>query len=248
VWQLGAEQGLVNCQNALGGLYLKENNLEQAQHYFKLAADKGHARAATELGKLFWGRVQQALTVNEDHAPFTSGMVHYFSIGMGAGQHEAYWGLSLCYENGHGVAQCHNRARELLHRAAQGNHPQALCRLGDHYRLGLGGIDPHPALALRFYGSAADLGLCSAQFNFGVMHLLGKGVVVNEDLGTKYIFLAGQQGHHGALYIMGDLLYHGKAGLPKKPDEAEKYLQQAALLGNAEAAQDLVRYGMKPAN
>jgi len=143
------------------------------------------------------------------------------------------------------VVQCHNRARELLLSAVQGNHPQALFRLGDHYRLGLGGIDPNPERALHFYGSAADLGLCSAQFNFGVMHLLGKGVAVNEDLGTKYIFLAGQQGHTGALYILGDLFYHGKAGLPKKRDEAEKYFQQAALGGNAEAAEALVRYEMK---
>lgn len=107
------------------------------------------------------------------------------------------------------------------------------------------GIPPDLGRALNLYGSAADLGMCAAQFNFGVMHLMGKGVAVNEDTGTKYIFLACQQGHTSALFIMGDLLYHGKAGLPRKPEEAEKFFQQAAAAGNPEAIEALVAYGMQ---
>lgn len=62
-WQLGAEQGLTNCQNALGGLHLKEGDVEKAQFYFKQAADNGHVRAATELGKIFFTRLEQARKV-----------------------------------------------------------------------------------------------------------------------------------------------------------------------------------------
>ena len=76
--------------------------------------------------------------------------------------------------------------------ADEGDRTAQFC-VGRLYANGFG-VAMDDALALKYYGLAAEQGHSEAQFNLGVMHSNGWGVPMNEDEGANWFRLAAEQG------------------------------------------------------
>jgi TPR repeat protein len=65
--------------------------------------------------------------------------------------------------------------------------------------IGEGGFPLDPHLARLWYSRAAERGHADAQFNYGLMLILGEGGPVDQDNGLEWIRRAAAQDDHAAL-------------------------------------------------
>ena len=77
-----------------------------------------------------------------------------------------------------------------------------------------------------------------AQFNLGVMHEDGEGVLNDEKIAARFYEQAAAQGHAEAQYKLG-VMYKSGRGVPKDEDAAARLFEQAATQGHAQAQHDL---------
>jgi hypothetical protein len=135
------------------------------------------------------------------------------------------------------VAQDTAKAIELLTAAADGvNLAAAHFILGEIYAP----LGQDKQAAFR-YGRAANLGMALAQFNYGAMLAIGKGIDKDEAEAGKYFFLACQQQHPMALFVMGDFLEKGRGKVAIDKSRALEYYTDAVKAGNGEAAAAVAR-------
>ena len=177
----------------------------EARQLFTTAADEGDAEAQLRLGSML---LRDAATAAVAAAT------------RGASADTA--GAAADAADGEGGAV--SRALGLLHSAATGScahGAEAAAALGDVYRTGLGkSIVPRDdAAAVKQYRHAASLGHGNAQYSLGAMLMMGKigtshdsgapgdappvaavSAAVREE-GERWMFLASQQGHEGAIAV-----------------------------------------------
>ena len=71
-----------------------------------------------------------------------------------------------------------------------------------------------------------EAGIADAQYDLGVLLLLGKGVMRSEEEAARYFELAARQGNAEAQYNLGICYYQG-LGVPISHEEAIRYLEMA---------------------
>ena len=110
---------------------------------------------------------------------------------------------------------------------------------GSQYGLGMMygngfGVAKDDALALKWYGQAADQGHADAQCNLAVMYQNGWGVPLNEEEATRYYLLAAEQGVAAAMTALGRhfAMDYSEAYDPVK---AYKWFSLAYLLDDMDA-------------
>jgi TPR repeat protein len=114
-----ANRGDLDSQFQLGSLYFvgkPKKDLKQAEYWWKLAADKGHAMAAVSLAYLYTGR---------DNPEFNNPtqMLKYLNQSAAGGNPMAQHILGNLYLRGQqGVPQDANQARRLFTSACQQNY------------------------------------------------------------------------------------------------------------------------------
>jgi len=114
-----ANRGDLDSQFQLGSLYFvgkPQKDLKQAEYWWKLAADKGHAMAAVSLAYLYTGR---------DNPDFNNPqqMLKYLNQSAASGNPMAQHILGNLYLSGQqGVPQDANQARRLFTSACQQNY------------------------------------------------------------------------------------------------------------------------------
>ena len=84
-----------------------------------------------------------------------------------------------------------------------------------------------------WYRLSADQGYAIAQFNLGVMHANGQGVLQDYTEAVRWFRLAANQGDAEAQYYLG-MMYGGGEGVPPDDVEAHMWLNLAAAQSSGE--------------
>ena len=131
--------------------------------WYRLAAEKGDARAQVHLGFIH----QQGRGVPQDHDE----AVKWYRLAAAQGQYN----LAVRFIKGSGVRRDYGVAARWYRLAAEQGHVKAQVSLGNMYSKGIGVIQDH-AEAAKWYQLAAAQGDAIAQFNLGVSYVKGLGV------------------------------------------------------------------------
>jgi len=113
--------------------------------------------------------------------------------------------------------------------ADDGNATAQFC-VGRLYANGFG-VEMNDALALQWYGLAAEQGYSEAQFNLGLMHANGWGVEMNDQEAAKWYRLAAEQGFIEAQTSLAMLCHKGR-GIEQNLVEAYMWYDIAVQLGD----------------
>ena len=129
--------------------------------------------------------------------------------------------------------------------ADEGNAAAQFC-VGRLYANGFG-VAMNDALALQWYGLAAEQGYSEAQFNLGLMHANGWGVEMNDEEAAKLYRLAADQGFIEAQTSLAMLCHKGR-GVEQNLIEAYMWYDIAVQLGdlNSSYKRDDVAADMSP--
>ncbi len=111
--------------------------------------------------------------------------------------------------------------------------------LGCYFAIGLI-FPPSEEEAARYFRIAADAGVADAQYDLGVLLLLGKEPIQSEKEAVHYFKLAAEQEHPDAQYNLGVCYYQG-LGVCVSQEEAIRYLELAVKQKQAKAAEALER-------
>ncbi|PIA74831.1 sel1 repeat family protein [Ectopseudomonas toyotomiensis] len=122
-----AQRGDLESQFQLGSSYFvgqPENNLKQAEYWWKQAADKGHAMAAVSLAYLYTGRDAPEFANQRD-------MLKYLNQSAAAGNPMAQHVLGNLYRRGEGgVPRDPDQAQRLYQSACQQRYEPSCAALG----------------------------------------------------------------------------------------------------------------------
>ena len=182
----------------LGDSYFDKNDYLHAVHYFKLAAELGHAEAQSSLGHCFykglgvkqnpseavkWFRksAEQGNPSAQSNLGFClfrgegipqdkEEAVKWFQKAAEQGDACAQYNLGLCYQEGNGILQDNNEAVKWYEKAAKQKYADALCNLGYCYEMGLG-VPKDLQKAIELYRKSAKQGNKKAIEN---LKILGK--------------------------------------------------------------------------
>jgi len=102
------------------------------------------------------------------------------------------------YDEGIGVEQSYQQARELYELAASQRNASAQYNLGDMYREGQG-VDQSYERAKEYYEAAARQEFASAQNSLGIFYANGRGVERSYETAREWWMKAAEQGHEGAV-------------------------------------------------
>ena len=144
----------------------------QAAHWYRLAAQRGNARAQFRLARILHTGARNL----EKNMPLAAQL---YEAAANQGHHEAEYWTGYCYEQGEGVAPDLKKAVEWYTKAADGGAAAANNSLGLIY---LSGKNMARDLnrAFRFFKAAADQGDPWAENNLGGMYEMGWGVAADQ--------------------------------------------------------------------
>lgn len=126
------------------------------------------------------------------------------------------------------------RGAALLERAAGSNMPYAWSALGElHVEEAFPGADP--VKGVEYLRRAHEAGIASATGHLGQAYLEGRGVKRDPAKAVPLLQTAAEAGQPGAMMALGQGYLEGKGGLPRRPELARKWLEQADANG-AESA------------
>lgn len=209
-----------SCHHGIG----RQSDSSEAVKWFRMAAEKGHARAQCWLGYCY----QHASGVKED---MVEG-VRWFQNAAHQGEIIAQYNLGVCFEGGLGVAKANDEMVSWYRKAADRGHLEAHFRLGVHYttlpRSGPSAVSAELAEGLNWLELAAEKGHVKSQILLGSL----RGSIFKdyaEQIG--WYRTAAQQGSMDAQAHIGTCYEKGE-GVPQDHREAIQYFQKAASQGN----------------
>lgn len=225
----------------------------EAVKWFRMAAEKGHARAQCWLGFCY----QRECGVKKDMVEGA----RCFQAAAKQGEATAHYNLGVCFEGGLGVPAdrenmiaCYERSADRGHAGAQ--YRLGVCSLAGNEGKGLvwleraaeqGHTKAQLNLALLFYPSdrsvaeavywyrkAAESGSTEAEAALGRCYELGRGVPQDVQEAVRLFQSAAKKGDKHGQYNLGSCFADGKGVIPD-PLEASKWFRQAAEQGCEEA-------------
>jgi serine/threonine protein kinase len=162
-----------------------------------------------------------------------------------AGNIDAMNNLGVLYQNGQGIAQSYDKAREWFQKAADAGNPDAMNNLGELYYYGRG-VARDYTQARDWYEKAAAADNANAMYSLGWMYEKGSGVIIRDYTQARSWYQrAADAGHPDAMYNLG-MLYENGQGVAQDYDKAREWYQMAADLGYTDAKQALSRLGKGP--
>jgi hypothetical protein len=154
-----------------------EKNEPQAYHWFRLAAEQGHAEAQASLGDMYlYGK---GVGLNYFEA------LDWYNKAAAAGSATAQYGLYVMHINGFGVRRDETQAVEWLTRSARGGLAAAQTKLGIMYRAGIH-LPRDPEQAVQWLRLAADQDDPEAQYHLARQYAMGIGV--ERDFVQSYVW------------------------------------------------------------
>ena len=216
--KIDASKAIPNCIDALarypdsarlqfqlGRAYNKNNQMDLAAKWYRLAADQGYGQAQSNLGILY----QNGQGVPQDYAAAVSWFRKAADQGLAAAQH----GLGNMYYEGQGVPQDYTAAVSWFRKAADQGLAQAQTNLGVMYEKGQG-VPQDFKEATRLFRLAADQGLATAQGFLGSAFYNGQGVPQNYATAAAWYRKAAESGFPDAQSSLGQMYADGQ-GVPQ---------------------------------
>lgn len=266
-----AEAGLAGAQCRLGRMYEAAEgvvqNLGDAVHWYRRAAEQGDGEAQSRLGLIYFGESPAAASVLAPADPAADAgqggsfldaslgesFAHGFAIRQdldeaarwnrlaadgGRADAQARYGHQLAM--GTGVGQDLHAAEHYFRASAEQDYPLGQAALGILLAGGYGG-PPREEEAVRWLERAAATGNSTAQYWLGQVKL--RGAEISEEArkeGIKLLRRAASQGQIGAMYGLGMTYWRGDGA---KPDmsAAETWMRRAATKGNIVAKRSMAQ-------
>ncbi len=239
-------------------------DIQMAFHWFKTAANNGHARAMHKTGYMLEKGIGTA--VNEKRS------FEWFKKAAEAGDVFGERDLGFSYQWGLGVEQDSDLAFFWYQKAAQNGDSTAQFTLGDMYRTGFVG-EPDLEKAFDYYcrsavqnemygqyqlalmllyeeqfrdderglmwlEQAAEQGLAQAQHDLAMMFKRGDGVKVDQEKYLNWMIASGEQQHKEAVLELANFYFMRRRESKNLP-KALKWLKLASSFGDE---QSLARY------
>lgn len=198
----------IDAALTLGSIYLTGYGVPQdkkeAVHWYKKAADTGHAPSTVILATLY----QNGIGVEQDLKKAASLYKKAAEAGYGAAQYN----LARLYETGNGVEQNPALALEWDSHAAQSGHAGALYEMAVRYDRGKDGLSVDSDKALIYYKDAALKNQIDAQNALGVSFYAGDGVEADQPTARQWFQQAALRGQPDAMFNLGVMLMNGEGG------------------------------------
>ncbi len=154
----------------------------RAEAAIRKAAEAGNPEAQFRLGVMYG---------NGDGVPLDHGQARaWFEKAVAQGHENALITLAWMYANGTGVDMDEVCACELYLEAARRGSAKAQYVVATMYRFAQYGLEKDMAEAVRWYLSAADQGMPTAQLALGKLLMEGKGVVQDDAAALQWLSLA----------------------------------------------------------
>ena len=189
-YRKAAEQGYVDAQFSLGGMYDNgkgvEQDDEQAVYWYRKAAEQGHAKAQNDLGFMY----ATGAGIEED----SKKAVYWFRKAAEQGYARAQSNLGLLYRKGEGVQQSYGRAVYWLSRVQSKSAQKIVDQIKEAQRK----------------EKAARRGNAVAQFNLGEVYESGRGFGKSDEQASIWYVKAALQGHTDARTNLQRMLIGGK--------------------------------------
>ena len=220
----------------LGIMYLdgnlgkqKECDIAKGMDYVKQAADEGYIDAIYALGYCYeTGR-------NVDSVNHEKALAAYQLLAdndIAAGQFK----VGLYYELGDGGLEADSvKAIEYYQKAADQGHGEAMCYLGDFYRIGRY-MPLDQAKAFELYNQAHETGEEMGTYYVGRSYLEGCGVDIDTTAAISYLKAAAHQGVGNAAFKIAEMYNYGRGGITADADSALAYYVMGHENGSGDAS------------
>lgn len=240
-FQSAADEGLPGAMHNLGVLYLRGHGTTpdpaRAAEWFTKAAELGDADAQFYLARLLYR--------GEGMAQDLPGARHWFTRAADQGLPAAAFNVALMLLRGQGGAPDEARALDYLKPLEPDNEAARLLVAQVH--LLHAGEPERAALALAGLRPLAEAGNPEAQYQLGMMLVLGQGIPTDYEEGRFWLQQASRAGFSLAQVNLAGLYERGLGGKPN-PVEAAAWYEIAVANGEAAAGTVLARLrdGMSP--
>ena len=158
-----------------------------ALHYYRLAADQGHAASQKFLTD-FYASISSETGVKEGLGSVQSSAVREQDLDP----EELVAQAEACCSGDGGREKDESRAVALYRQAAKRGHAGAQYKMGTFCCDGRGGCPVEPEVAVQYFALAADQGHKASLFQLGTCFSRGIGVEVDKGEAVKYFRLAAE--------------------------------------------------------
>lgn len=189
--------------------------MENVLHHYAIAAEQGHADAASALGTCYYKGLGTAPSLNdavkwytvaaeqnvaeaqfrlawclmESAEPQDAVAFQWLSQAAAQGHVAACYDLAVCYLTGRGTQENAQSAVQYLRLAVEKKHPAAMRRLAFCYRDGKG-VTQDTTRALELFAAASAAGDAEAQYNYAWALQRGYGTVADSVSALRLYLLA----------------------------------------------------------
>lgn len=212
----------------------KPADIEKGLSLVSQSADQGFIDAIYTMGYCYeTGRYVDTV----DHYKAVSYFQQLADNDVPAGQFK----MGLYYELGDGGIEADSsKAIDYYQKAAAQGHGEAMCYLGDFYRIGQY-LPLDKAKAFELYSQAHEAGEEMGTYYVGRSYLEGCGVEIDTIAAIPYLKAAAAQGVGNAAYKVADIYNFGRAGVPADGDTALAYYVSGHENGSGDASYFLGR-------
>lgn len=195
---INASERILRADDGYG--FNSRKYIDQANHWFKLAAKEWHVESLYEYG-VYLARLQ-----GEDFHEQRKEGERYVWQASEEGHADALAFIGDCYFWGSSIyEQDLEYARELYQHAASQSHPGAIAQLGTMHEQGLGGpVDFNAALQCSL--QAAEAGFPRAQFHLYTLHDQGHAFPGDRPKAIAWLIEAADQKHPEAMLELAGLI------------------------------------------
>ena len=166
--------------------YLENNDFVNAVKYYKMAAEKGHAKSQNNLGNRYLHG--EGVEKNYEEA------VKWYKLAAEQGEMYAQYNLANRYYRGQGVQLDYQKAFELFKKSAEQGYDEAQVMIGYCYYNGKGVANDFVE-SLYWYKKAAEQNNALAQARVAMQHFYGKGTTQDYNEAFKWYKLSADQGN-----------------------------------------------------
>jgi TPR repeat protein len=200
-----AELGDDEAQFKVGLLYFSQEDLNNAEKWLRIAANKEHPEAQHELAQLLLLSLQgpNQLTVNKKDE-IKNEILNWLKKSASKNNIDALRSLGQLYRGDSDIPKNDKQAFCCFQKAVRLGDIDSLYDLGFHYQWG-SGVDQSSVNALKCYVEAAAHDHTNAQYRAGEMYYHGNGVEKNYSQAEYWLNIAALKDHKKAKRLLNKM-------------------------------------------
>lgn len=237
------EYNIADAYYYLAECYFKgegvEQDLSEAEKYYKLAAAQGNTDAKNELyvlqliGRAEDGDPKAQMELGDIYCESHTTIYHsdyneafkWYKMAADQGYVPAFSRVGhLYFSNRIGEKQNKEEGIKWIKKGADSNNADAQCLLGQCYENG-NGVEKNAAEAIKYYKTSAAQGYAKAQYKVGMCYLFGQCVSRNTQQAVTWLKKAALQNYYDAYYHLGECYAWG-VGTTQNYTEALKWYKK----------------------